>query len=197
MKVASRLNVKAIAEAYVQSFDALIDHLDLRAIERAVELVQAARDSGATIYVAGNGGSAATAIHWANDLTMAVKRSGRLPPRVVSLVDNISSVTALANDEGYERVFAAQLENLAQPGDMLVVFSASGNSLNLVRAVETAQDRGMATVAFLGFDGGKLKDMVTAAIWVETDIGAYGLAETAHVLIADIIATCLSGDRRL
>ena len=94
--------------------------------------------AGNTIYLAGNGGSAATASHWANDLGKATKCPGAKPIRVVSLSEHVSWMTALANDDGYDRIFAGQLENFAVPGDVLVVFSASGNSPNLVEAVRTA-----------------------------------------------------------
>ena len=113
----------------------------------------------------------------------------------MGLADNASWLTALANDEGYERVFAGQLENFASPGDVLIVISASGNSPNLVRAVELAQTRSMETIGFLGFDGGKLLTLVDDAVWVESRIGSYGLVETAHTLLCDIVTTCLIADR--
>ena len=106
--------------------------IDVHAIDRVFEHLRRARDQGATIFVAGNGGSAATASHWANDLGKTAKRSGQAPIRVMSLSDNASWITALANDEGYDRVFAGQLENFLRPEDILVVISASGSSPNLV-----------------------------------------------------------------
>ena len=113
--------IKTIVESYLPAFEQLLRLIDQDAIERIVESLSAARESGATIYVAGNGGSAAIASHWVNDLGKATKRSGSPPIRVMSLNDNVSWLTALANDEGYERVFAGQLENFAKPGDVLVV----------------------------------------------------------------------------
>ena len=111
--------------------------------------------------MAGNGGSAATASHWVNDLCKATRCAGRPLVRATCLSDNTSWLTALANDEGYERVFAAQLENLGRPGDVLVMISASGNSPNLLAASDTAQALGIDTVGLLGFDGGVLRDRVT------------------------------------
>src|SRR5213595_3303288 len=148
-------------------------------MERIVQRLCAARDSGAMVYVAGNGGSAATASHWVNDLGKAAKRPGRMPLRVLSLNDNGSWLTALANDEGYERVFAGQLENFAKPGDVLIVISASGKSPNLLAAVETARRYGVFSIGLLGFDGGHLVGLVDEALWLRTEIGAYGLAESA------------------
>jgi D-sedoheptulose 7-phosphate isomerase len=181
----------AVARRYLDAFTALLDHIDMAAVERAVVRLRRARSEGATIFIAGNGGSAATASHWANDLGKATKRVGNDPVRVMCLSDNTPWLTALGNDEGYERVFSGQLENFARPGDVLAVISASGNSPNLLRAVELAQDRGVTTIGLLGFDGGVLKKMVDEALWLETAIGKYGIVETGHVLLADIITTCL------
>jgi D-sedoheptulose 7-phosphate isomerase len=185
------LRTKEIASHYLQAFQELLHQVDINAIERIVERLRAARDSGAMIYVAGNGGSAATASHWVNDLGKATKISGRAPMRVMSLSDNVSWLTALANDEGYERVFSGQLENFARPGDVLVVISASGNSPNLLRAVELAKDCGLLTIGFLGFDGGALKNMVDEYLWLPTAKGEYGLVEGTHAMLCHILTICL------
>jgi D-sedoheptulose 7-phosphate isomerase len=183
----------AVVETF-RAFEKLLDRIDLIALEQVVRRLQLARDKGATVYIAGNGGSAATASHWANDLGKAAKVNGNPPMRVMSLSDNVSWLTALANDEGYERVFAGQLENFAQPGDVLIVISASGNSPNLVKAVELAQSRGVVTIGVLGFDGGVLKDKVDECLWIPTEKGVYGLVESAHALICHILTDCLAKD---
>jgi D-sedoheptulose 7-phosphate isomerase len=188
------MSVNHIALNYLQACQNLLGGVDLAAVERIVHRLRGARDAGATVYVAGNGGSAATASHWVNDLGKATKRSGRSPMRVMSLSDNVSWLTALANDEGYDRVFAGQLENFARPADVLVVISASGNSPNLVRAVEVARGRDMQTVALLGFDGGVLKTMVHDCIWLETERGAYELVESIHSVLCHLVTICLVRD---
>src|SRR5688572_12101951 len=132
---------REIAAEYFRVFERLLHSVDLAAIERITQAMHGARDKAATIYIAGNGGSAATASHWVNDLGKATKIAGRPPIRVMSLSDNISWLTALANDEGYDRIFSGQLENFAQKGDLLIVISASGNSHNLLQAVELAKQR--------------------------------------------------------
>ena len=185
------LQSKQIAANYMIAFKDLLDQVDLDAIERVVELLRVAGENGGMIYVAGNGGSAATASHWVNDLGKATKQSGCKPMRVMCLSDNVSWLTALANDEGYERVFAGQIENFVQPDDIVVVISASGNSSNLVKAVELAKSRGVLTIGFLGFDGGILKDMVDEYIWLPTEKGFYQLAEDGHAMLCHIITTCL------
>lgn len=179
---------------YLQAFTLLLCQVDLEAIERVVEILRKTRDLGGTIYIAGNGGSAATASHWVNDLGKATKRADAKSMRVMSLSDNISWLTALANDEGYERVFAGQLENFARPGDVLIVISASGNSPNLARAVELAQKSDVKTIALLGFDGGVLKNTVDEYLLIPTAKGAYGMVESAHGLICHILTDCLAKD---
>jgi D-sedoheptulose 7-phosphate isomerase len=178
----------------LRAFKELVQRIDLDAVERIARILRLARGNGATIYIAGNGGSAATASHWVNDLGKATKSSGGPPMRVISLSDNISWLTALANDEGYDRVFAGQLENFAQHGDILIVISASGNSPNLVKAVELAHARGLVTVGLLGFDGGVLKSKLNECLWIPTEKGAYGLVESAHALLCHVLTDCLASN---
>lgn len=184
-----------IAAQYLRGLEAALTTLDIEVLGRVVERLRLVRDLGGTVFVAGNGGSAATASHFVNDLGKATKVSGRSHVRVMSLSDNVSWLTALANDEGYDRVFSGQLENFANPGDVLLVISASGSSPNLLAAVELAGRRGLTTVGLLGFDGGRLLTLVDEALWVRTDVGAYGLAESAHSVVLDIVTTCLVQDR--
>jgi D-sedoheptulose 7-phosphate isomerase len=184
----------AIAAAYVRDLDRLLRQLDLDAVARIVERLRHVRDGEGTVYVAGNGGSAATATHLAKDLGKATKSSGRAFMRVMCMSDNISWLTALANDEGYDRVFSGQLENFAGRGDLFLAISASGNSRNLIEAVELARARQVATVALVGFDGGLLKPLVDECLWLPTEKGAYGLVESAHSVVCDILTTCLMQD---
>ena len=188
------MEAKQIAADYLKEFHTLLERLDLAAVARVVDHLRRTRDADGTVYLAGNGGSASTASHWANDLGKATKASGRAFMRVMCMSDNVSWLTALANDEGYERVFSGQLENFAGEGDMLVVISASGNSPNLLAAVDLAQQRGVVTVALLGFDGGALKDRVDEYLWLRTEIGQYGLVESGHSVVCDVLTTCLMKD---
>lgn len=184
-----------MATEYLRALALELDRFDLDALMRIVTRLQVGRDAGAMFFTAGNGGSAATASHWVNDLGKATRQSGQRPFRIIGLADNVSWLSALANDEGYDRVFAGQLENLAQPGDVLMVISASGNSPNLIRAVEHAREAGMTSIGLLGFDGGQLLGMVDEAFWVSTPKGAYGLVETIHSVACDIVTSCLIEDR--
>jgi phosphoheptose isomerase len=183
------------ADTYIERLSVLIDRIDRAAVGQIVEELRRARDQGATIFLAGNGGSSATAAHWVNDLGKATKQSGQAPFRVMNLSDNVPWLTALGNDEGIDRVFAGQLENFARPGDVVIVISASGNSPNILRLLEAADAVGMTKIGLLGFDGGSALAMLDEALWVETEPGAYGLVETAHSALADIVTTCLINDR--
>jgi D-sedoheptulose 7-phosphate isomerase len=186
---------RQLAAEFVHEFFNVWKNVELDQVERVYQTLSKARDRGAAIYLAGNGGSAATASHWANDLGKGAKAGGHSPIRVISLADNTSWLTALANDEGYDRVFAGQLENLARPGDVLVVMSASGNSPNLLRAVELARARKVITIGFLGFDGGALKNLVDEVLLLPTPKGAYGLVESGHDLLCHILTACLAAER--
>ena len=183
-----------IAASHLLTLQSVLSRVDRESLFRAHHRLCAVRDAGRTVYVAGNGGSAATASHWANDLGKAAKRSGRQPIRVLSLTDSTSWFTALANDDGYDSVFAGQLENFAQTGDLLVAISASGNSPNLLRAIEIARAKGVFTLGLLGFDGGRMKTMVDDVVWVPTEAGAYEVAEDAHMVICHILTRSLVAD---
>ena len=181
----------AISTGYLGELRELLDGLDLAAVDRFTAALQGARDSGSTIFIAGNGGSSATAAHWVNDLGKATRNTSARHMRVIGLSDNVPWLTALANDEGYERVFSGQIENFARPGDVLIVISASGNSPNILAAMRTARLHGMEVLALLGFDGGAALELADDAVWVPTAPGKYGLVESVHSIVCDLVTTCL------
>lgn len=183
-----------IIPAYLANVVGVLKEIEVSAIENVVDIIRSARDRGAFIYIAGNGGSSSTASHWVNDLGKATKRCGRPPLKVMCLSDNTAWFSALSNDEGYERSFAGQLENFASTGDLLICLSASGNSANLLRAAELARSRGVTTVALVGFDGGALKTLADVAIWVPTDRGTYEIVEDVHSVICHAITRRLAAD---
>lgn len=185
----------AVISAHFADVRRVLTHVQASAVQRIVDIFRDARERGSFIYIAGNGGSSSTASHWVNDLGKATKRSGRRPLKAMCLSDNVSWFSALSNDEGYERSFAGQLENFAGPGDVLTCISASGNSPNLVRAVEVARLAKVTTVGLLGFDGGALKHLVDEALCVETDKGMYELVEDVHAAICHAVTRCLIADR--
>jgi len=165
--------------------------LDLAAVERIARRLEAARLRGSTIYAAGNGGSAATAGHWVNDLCKATLHADVRRIRAMCLTDSTPWFTALANDEGYARVFSEQLEAFANPGDVVALLSCSGSSPNLVRAAETASAHGCEVVALLGFDGGKLRTLADDHVLVASPPGAYELVEDVHSAVCHMIVRSL------
>lgn len=151
--------------------------------ERLVALLLRAFDAERTVFLIGNGGSAANASHFAQDLAKGTAPGLEAPRRLraLSLADNVGFLTALANDVGYERVFEQQLRTLARPGDLLIAISGSGNSPNVLRAVEWAREAGLLTLGVTGFDGGKLRGMVDHAVHVPCD--DMGICETLHAAV--------------
>lgn len=173
----------------------LIARLDSKKIAEVIDVIRSAGESGRTIYTIANGGSAAVASHFVNDLGVNSLVAGRRGFRVISLVDNVESVTAVANDVGYESIFKLQLQCGMEPGDVLVAMSVSGNSENIVRAVEWANEAGAHTIGFCGFDGGKLRDMARTAIHIPTTPDEYGPVEDVFSVLCHTIAGYLSMER--
>jgi D-sedoheptulose 7-phosphate isomerase len=149
------------------------------------EILYRAYHMGSAVFVVGNGGSASTASHMAADLAKNTIGPHMTRFRVMSLNDNMSLLTALANDEGYENVFREQLVNFIRPGDVLIAISASGNSPNVLRAIEYATSRNAQTVGLLGFDGGRAMQLVDRAIHVQSR--DYGVIEDAHLVLNHIL----------
>lgn len=174
---------------YGQYVARLLSSLDYDSINNVVECFIRARELRSTIYFAGNGGSAATASHFAQDLgEVGRKTKGKLF-RTVSLTDNVSFITAMGNDYGYENIFTGQMSNLFGKDDVLVAISASGNSPNVVEAARLAKQLGGVTVGLVGFDGGKLSELCDHVIHVETNKGEYGPVEDIHLIIDHMITS--------
>lgn len=180
----------AFAGAYLEYLSGVLKGIDAGAIGRFIHTLLDARERGAAIYFIGNGGSAATASHFANDLGIGTN-SYEKPFRAISLTDNQAIITAVGNDFGYEEIFIRQLQVLARQGDVLVAISASGNSPNLVKAIEYANSIGIKTVAITAFDGGKMKAIADDGIHVPTEKKEYGPAEDAHMVLDHLIGAYL------
>jgi D-sedoheptulose 7-phosphate isomerase len=180
------------AREYVERLIAILHGLDYRSVGRVIDLFLEVRAKGNTIYFLGNGGSAATACHFANDFGFCASPEGHTPFRSLSLTSNSAFITCLANDIGYENIFSWQLRNLMKPGDVVVGISASGNSPNAIKALEYASQNGGIPVAIVGFDGGKMKQIASHVIHVETDRGEYGPVEDVHMVLDHLITKYLS-----
>jgi D-sedoheptulose 7-phosphate isomerase len=172
--------------AYRNECIAALNSIDLDAVESVTKALLEARDRGSSVFVVGNGGSAATASHMATDLMLG---SGLTDPplRVIALTDNQAIITATGNDLGFDHVFSRQLRHLSRTGDLLIAVSASGNSPNVLACVEAAKELGITTVAFTGFDGGRLAVMVDLLVHVPTRHGAYGPVEDVHLMVNHMI----------
>lgn len=167
--------------------------LDLKAVAKVAAALEGARRDGRTVFVMGNGGSAATASHIATDLCKTAAVAGRPQLACISLADNVPFITAIGNDLSFDDIFSRQLENLLGPKDVVMLVSGSGNSPNLLRAAEYANSKGALTVGLLGFDGGKLKGLVKVAVLVESD--QYGVIEDLHMSIGHILTFFLKQRR--
>ncbi len=174
-----------VVRDHFESVNVALGAVPLEIIERVVDIIVDAQLAKRNLYMVGNGGSASTATHFACDLGKATIVDGRARLRVTSLTDNIALVTAWANDTSYERVFAEQLTNLLNPGDVVIAISASGNSPNILAAIEVARALGAVTVALVGFGGGRLVDMVDVAIHVP--VNDYGVTEGCHLVLEHAI----------
>ena len=168
-------------EKYLNKIKKLCDNVDKKQIKRVIKILERKSNKGKTIFVCGNGGSAATASHFVCDLM----KTSEQPFEVVCLNDNMPLVTAIANDWGYEYIFSFQLVALANEGDLLIVISGSGNSDNIIEAMKWAKKMKMETVAFLGKGGGKAKGMVDECVLVPSD--EYGLIEDFHMILVHLI----------
>ena len=177
------------AKDYVENLKGVLDRLPWEAVEQVLQLLEEAYQRRSQVFVIGNGGSAATASHMMNDLckgTVGHKGDAPWPRfRVVALTDNVALMTAWANDTDYERIFSEPLKTLAQRGDLLVAISASGNSPNIIAAVEAAKQMGVRIVGLAGFGGGKLAKMADVAFVVASN--EYGPVEDVHMIFDHII----------
>ncbi len=173
----------------------IINRVSDREISNFIDVLLEARKKSSFIYFIGNGGSASTASHFVNDLSIGTKLLD-MPFHAISLCDNQSVMTAIANDYGYEYIFSKQLSILLKEGDVVVAISASGNSLNLIQALGVAKNKGAITVGISAFDGGKLKDIVDVSVHVPTKQGEYGPAEDVHMMLDHLITSYLTNYTR-
>lgn len=174
---------------YFDEMKATLDRLDPEPIDAAIAALHQARLDGRQIFTLGNGGSASTATHMVCDLAKNTRQPGWPHYKVIGLSDNWAIFSAYGNDDGYENVFALQLANLVQPDDIVVAISTSGNSPNVLRAVELANQRGALTIGMTGFNAGKLGDMVDIHLHVPSD--CIEQVEDIHLMLEHLITKAL------
>ena len=173
------------ANNYIKSINSIWDRIDWGRVKTLSKDLSSAWKSGTRVFICGNGGSASNANHLANDFLYGISPVEGKGMKVHSLTANIAVNTCLANDTGYENVFSGQLSALAVANDILIAFSGSGNSQNIVEAINMARILGMKTHAILGFDGGKCKELVDNPIHIPID--NMQIAEDFQMMIGHII----------
>jgi len=178
-----------IVDKYLQDIKNTIDQIPVERIEEVIGILQDARINHKQVFIMGNGGSASTASHFVCDLAKNTRKTGWPGFRAIGLTDNMAILSAYANDEGYENVFAQQLNNLLQAGDVVIAISGSGNSPNVIRAVELANSRGAITVGFTGLTGGQLKNLAQHGIHVPNF--RMDQVEDIHLMLEHMICRAL------
>ncbi len=176
-------------QAYFSGETELIGKLDLVRVQEIVIALERARREGRRLFVFGNGGSAATASHFACDLGKGTIQPALPRFKIICLNDMTPTLTAYANDTGFENVFAEPLISLAERGDLAITFSASGNSPNILRALQTARERGLTTIGLSGFDGGKLPSLCD--LHLNIPARSYGHVEDLHLAICHAVCESL------
>lgn len=184
-------NKEAYLKKYGDYLTEILAGIDYSAVAGVTDCLLKARQREATIFFIGNGGSAATASHFAQDLGEVGRKSGLRLFKTLCLNESAPSITALANDYGYEKVFTGQMKNLFKKDDVLVAISASGNSPNIVEAVKLAKKLKGVTIGLVGFDGGKLACICDHLIWIKSLRGEYGPVEDIHLIMDHMITSYL------
>jgi len=181
-----------VTDYYSRFSDALLA-FDKAPLNEVLSVMDELAKTGSTLWVAGNGGSAAIANHTICDMTKGTRCGHAAQPaiRTQSLAANVPMITALGNDVGYEYIFVRQLEYYLKPQDAVLLVSSSGNSPNVVKACEYANAQGVPTIAFVGFKGGKLKELAKHVVWVPVE--NYGIVEDAHQSLIHVLSQYIRG----
>lgn len=182
-------NAATFLTEYARQVTIDLAQTDFAKLAAIASLILQTKKTGHRIYLAGNGGSAATASHTANDLVKGARVNDREGFRAFCLNDSSPIVTCLANDFAYEDIYSLQLKTFAEKGDLFIVYSGSGNSPNIVEGVKTAKSLGMITIAFSGRDGGKLKDLCDHILIAPTQ--SMEQLEDMHMLYEHALVTLL------
>ena len=188
-------SIQDYTERYCTRLSELLRGLNTAAVAQAAARIDRASREGHVLYIIGNGGSAAAAAHLVNDFVAGSYAEGHPAFRVFNLSDNVSTVTALSNDAGYENIFAHQLRVYLKPEDVVLAMSVSGNSENLVRGIACARELGAATIGFCGFTGGKLAQACDTVVHVPATLDEYGPIEDIFVVLGHILTGYLAMQR--
>ena len=174
------MDYKDKIKSYLDTEIETLKKLDIEEINKAMNLLEETRKNGGVVYTCGNGGSAATASHIKNDFAKGISYDLKHKYNFVSLSDNIATIMAIANDDSYDQVFYKQIENIIRPNDVLLAISGSGNSKNVIKAVEYAKSVGCKVIGMTGYNGGKLKELSDIKLHVPLD--NMQVAEDIHTI---------------
>ena len=181
------MKIKPFVKNYLGRLKSALDEIDPVIVSQIVDALEETVQQKSRIYILGNGGSAATASHMVNDLGVGLRRRGITSFDLVSLADNNPAITAVANDIGYENIFYMQMKGLLNSNDLVIAISCSGDSPNIVKAVDYAQKLGCRIIGATGFEGGYLKKISDISFHVNAPKENYGLVEDVHMILGHII----------
>jgi D-sedoheptulose 7-phosphate isomerase len=185
-----KTQVNGMAESYLELLVKGLNKIDQRALDNGIAVIDRAWRRGAQIITVGNGGSAMTALHFVTDWAKMIPLATGRPFLARSLVDNMGLVMAYGNDNSFADIFSEQLKNIMRSGDLVIAISGSGNSENVIRAVDYANEHGGETLGLSGFSGGRLREKAKHSIWVPID--DMQICEDAHAIFGHIVMRALS-----
>lgn len=188
-QVGSGMKEADLVDKYLLALSKMIDGISREEIWDAVRVLFYVWKQGKHVFLFGNGGSAATASHMANDLNKFLSVVGKRRMKAVALTDNVPLMTAWANDSNFENIFAEQLENFLEPGDVIIAISASGNSPNVIKGIEVARRVGAISIGFTGNTGGQMRNLVDHCIFIPDDY--IMRQEDGHMMLDHVIVTAL------
>ena len=181
----NKKNIKNFYNNYSSLLKKSLDSVDIKKFSMIVELLESTFKKKGQIFVCGNGGSAAIANHYICDYLKLLRYNTKFKPKIISLVDNIETLTAISNDLDYSEVFKHQAESLAERGDIFIIISSSGNSENVVKLAKWAKTKKLKVISFTGFNGGRLKK--SSNINININENNYGRIEDSHHILMHLI----------
>jgi len=181
------MKIKPFVADYLTRLKLILDDIDVNIVSDIVNTLEETIEKKSRIYILGNGGSAATASHMVNDLGVGLRRRDIINLDVTSLGDNSPVVTAIANDIGYKNIFYMQMKGHINPNDVIVAISCSGDSPNIIKAVDYAKYLGCKIIGVTGFNGGQLKKLSDINFHVDAQKNEYGMVEDTHMILDHII----------
>lgn len=190
----SALQLTTCYKKYICRLVETLNSINKQELCTLLKLIQQAHSRQHTVFIAGNGGSASTASHWATDLGKGLHYRNNMGIRAFSLADNVSWISATANDIDYDSVFSDQLRAHGKKGDLLISISASGNSPNIIHAIEYAKTKGITTLSIVGFCGGRAKCISDYLVHIPTAKGYYGLTEDVQLILNHFLCDYLAQD---